>query len=156
MSGYIQSSTFKRKACGLDQCPCLDTPITATQIFNTLPNSPNWHFPPITPDRDNPGHYMTFNQCKTTEPENFSRPDQHLEVAVNGKCDKCPAFVFTSESDKDKHIAVVHGGKRAMATPTPPNVCKFCNLQFLNRYRLIKHQNETGHKQQTKGRPKKC
>ena len=145
--------SFKRGACNINDCMCQSTPVKAKEVFK-LSTSDRWHLAPVTPDPSNPDHYLTFTQAKKAL--HFSEPDQHLTKAKYGRCDKCRAYVYTSASDKDRHILIVHGGKHSYNSANKTkqqHVCKICEVAFDTRYKLQKHQLETGHKL-TKGRPK--
>ena len=128
-----------------------------------LPVSRRWAFPPITPDPQHLDHYMTFRQL--TKALKFSNPDEHLKEVMNSHCDKC-RYVFTSESDKDKHLRLIHGGARLrgeLTLDSPSGAakkskigakCPVCGEMFVSRYQMQKHQTEKSHKL-GRGRPKK-
>ena len=68
-------------------------------------------------------------------------------------------YVFTSKADEERHIQLVHGGKRGVliADRDPgdrvqQHQCKVCNEVFPTRYQLTKHQKAKEHKL-PKGRP---
>ena len=52
---------FRKGACGDISCDCTTVEMSAKNVMK-LPNSDRWLIPPITPDPENPGHYMTFRQ----------------------------------------------------------------------------------------------
>ena len=78
---------FRKSACGDSTCVCMENAVEATRVWQ-LPTSPKWLFPPITPDPEHPGHYMTLNQLATTPHEHISSPDQHLSVESRS-CNMC-------------------------------------------------------------------
>ncbi len=69
-----------------------------------------------------------------------------LSVKTHGHCGKC-RFVFTSTSDGDRHKLLVHDGKQQQERdPSGKHMCKVCMVAFDTRYKLLKHQDTTGHK----------
>ena len=87
---------FRKGACGDMSCDCTTVGVSAKNVMK-LPNSDRWLIPPITPDPENPGYYMTFHQLSKALA--FSSPDQHMKSVMNTSCGKC-RNVFTSESDQ--------------------------------------------------------
>ena len=97
---------FRKGAGGDMSCDCTTVEMSAKNVMK-LPNSDRWL---ITPDPENPGHYMTFRQLSKALAS--SSPDQHMKSVMNTSCGKY-RYVFTSESDQKKHIELVHGGSGA-------------------------------------------
>ena len=148
---------FRRGACGDQACECMKPAIRAKDVMS-LPSGEQWLFPPITPDPDHPGHYMTFRQLKLSLA--YSCPDQHMTGLLHELCGKC-RYVFTSETDRQRHNKLMHGGApRAVAADGDPEEpaakkpavkCPVCLVAYQTRYQLRKHQSEAGHT-----RPKGC
>jgi len=89
-------------------CDCNKNIVRTTNLMK-LPEGEKLSFPSITPDPNNPEHYMTFTQLKAAL--SFSNPDQLLKDGTNEGCRKC-RYIFTSEADKEHHIRQVHSGVR--------------------------------------------
>jgi hypothetical protein len=80
---------FKKGSCGDPACKCTGGDrgeIRATSVWK-IPHGEKWLFPPITPDPNHPGHYMTLHQLEKSLA--FSNPDQHLTGITTGCCTKC-------------------------------------------------------------------
>lgn len=107
------------------------------------------------------GHFSTYLELQTRAvfEKEILASDEGLPSGSHGRCTVCPMFCFTSASDKEKHMRVLHG----LQTPhqKPPTaaaqpVCKFdgCGLIFSTKYQLLKHKKEAGHVL-PRGRPKR-
>ena len=67
-------------------------------------------------------------------------------------CEKCNKFKCLSKADKERHVKILHGGKRALNNDNKTSKrtrCTFvkedetiCNLEFTTYYKLRKHKNE--------------
>lgn len=152
---------FRKGACGEEECLCSANATTSTNVMK-LPTSDKWLLPPIMSCPEKPDQFTTFRQQSTALA--FSKPDQHMKGVLKESCPKC-RYVFTSESDQVRHIKLVHGGARAMASvvddvenprakqkKTTISRCPVCKETFNGRYQLRKHQDAAGHKL-GRGRP---
>ncbi|XP_062518097.1 uncharacterized protein LOC134193289 [Corticium candelabrum] len=149
---------FRKGSCRDDSCKCMTNGLSATSV-NKVPCSDTWCLPPVTPDTDNPGHYLTYRQ--TLSALCISKPDQHLKDVMTDRCPRC-RYVFTSQADQHRHIQLVHGGNRVLneisgSEPVPKKStyrCVVCSQEYHSKYQLQKHKNESGHTV-GRGRPKK-
>ena len=58
-------------------------------------------------------------------------------------------YIFTSKADEEKHTKLIHGGVRALRDANQDKAshrCPVCDQKYPTRYRLLKHQDEEGHK----------
>ena len=104
---------FQKGACGNEECLCSASATKATNVMKFPPTSDKWLLPPITPCPEKPDQYHTFRQ--QARALSFSKPDQHMKGVFNESYPRC-RYVLTSESDQVRHIKLVHGGTRAMAS----------------------------------------
>ena len=74
---------FQKGACSGMYCDCTTVEMNGKNVMK-LPNSERWLIPPITPDPENPGHYMTFRQL--SKELAFNSPDQHMKSVMNTSC----------------------------------------------------------------------
>ena len=126
--------------------------LSATTV-NKVPCSDTWCLPPITPDTDNPGHYLTYRQ--TLSAFCISKPDQHLKDVMTDRCPRC-RYVFTSQADQHRQIQLVHGGNRVLneisgSEPLPKKStyrCVVCSQEYHSKYQLQKHKNDSEQKKE--------
>ena len=157
---------FRKGFCKSERCRCS----TTIKEPNLLPGSNAYLFPPITRDPNKDGHFKTYHQLLDTD--EYDDIGLHFNLNSIGSCEKC-RYVFSSESDKDRHILLVHKGKRAYnrnnlqdnpAPVIPPVIppedrdptwkCQVCNDLFRTQYQLRKHRDDTGHVTK-RGRPRR-
>ena len=105
---------------------------------------------------------MTYSQIINAE--NHDPPAYHFQTWNVGSCTKC-RYVFSTKADKDRHILIIHNGKRAYdrenadinqaQNDDPPAQfsCQICQAFFPTRYFLRQHMNQTGHTAR-RGRPR--
>ncbi|XP_071502781.1 uncharacterized protein [Diadema antillarum] len=149
-SGFV---CFRKGSCGESTCKCMEDGVRASKVWK-MPSGDKWLFPPITPDPEHPGHYKTLRQLERSLA--FSSPDQHLKNFEARSCTHC-RYIFTSKADEEKHTKLIHGGVRALRDANQDKAshrCPVCDQKYPTRYRLLKHQDEEGHKLK-KGRPSK-
>ena len=96
---------FRKGFCGSRSCSCKDT----IKEPNLVPGSRESLFPSITKDPNLNGPFMTYHQLVDTE--RHDEIGQHFTLNNHGRCHKC-RYIFSSESDKDRHILLVHKGKK--------------------------------------------
>ena len=85
---------------------------------------------------------MTYHQLVDTE--RHDEIGQHFTLNNHGRCHKC-RYIFSSESDKDRHILLVHKGKKAYNqqgndandAPASPIPVPLLNLVGDVRYAMI-------------------
>jgi hypothetical protein len=78
---------FQKGSCRDGSCKCMTSGLPSMNV-NKVPYSDTWCLPPITPDRDNPGHYLTYRQMMSTLC--ISKSDQHLKDVMTDQCARCP------------------------------------------------------------------
>ena len=157
---------FRKKSCGSANCYCSQPQVPAGRnIAEDVPSCAEWLFPPITVDPSKPDHFMTYHQL--IDAENYDAPGYHFTTWNVGACHKCK-YVFSSQADKDRHILIIHKGKRAYdkeqaenqqadepaAPPAPAqHSCQTCLAYFPSRWFLRQHMRSTGHTNR-RGRPR--
>ena len=101
-----------------------------------------------TPSPDHEGHYLTYldminNKDKTT----FAKPNEHLPSKSIGKCEICPAWQFSSVTEANRHIKLIHPVYKKNTLPTKTYQCKYnkCDLVFDTYHKLSKHRKEENH-----------
>lgn len=122
------------------------------------------------------GHFMSFIQLEAKYKGKHSLPrlDRHQPSQENhGVCSMkgCRGFRYFSDHDEDRHLKLLHGGKRAIADAAlPPGkdnpkigtckapanlTCQFpnCGIKFSTAYALNQHKKKENHKTE-RGRKK--
>jgi hypothetical protein len=159
---YVSFSKCSDKTCD----HCTSHPVRAANAVRYLRSAGGMFSP--RPSLWCPDHFCTFLESETLAAlGKTTKADEFCNTRVSqgvGRCDLCPTFIFMSKTEREKHNTMCHQvrkekEKRSDVVPQS-HVCRFtsedgeCGLCFPTRYRLVKHQNETGHKLK-RGRPSK-
>ena len=140
---------------GKDPCDhCQENPPTAEKVLKTLRETNGLMFEPtpsISNNSELEGHYMTFlEMLKSENKSTFSKPNEQLRSKSIGKCAVCPAWEFSSLTEANRHISVLH---RDYKTPLPSvekekeHVCKMksCGRVFPSYHKLVTHKRKENH-----------
>lgn len=110
-----------------------------------------------------PGHYYSFLEMCELDPTLLKIDDSEMPSCQGsdlGKCTICPAYSFTSKTEKKRHMKVFH---RRQPQDKPLNhTCGVCEERFSSLYKLRKHKKTSGHfkrkrkEQQGSGKQSAC
>ena len=118
-----------------------------------------------TPSTQFNDHYMTFLEMyeKSMSGEKLATPDEHLPSELIkdakerlGTCSVCPAWMFTSKMEKNRHNSVLHSTKKPQAISSQScsssslsvqHVCRYdgCNRVFKTYHQLNVHRKAECH-----------
>jgi hypothetical protein len=106
--------------------------------------------PTPVPSTSHQGHYMTLQEVIANPPS--TRPDANCPSRIEndlGICVQGCAYVFTSKTEQERHMAVVHG---PIANGVPQNigslpsfVCLRCTTNLSSDWAATRHKKESKH-----------
>ena len=116
-------------------------------------------WPNPEPSTSHPGHFQTFMEVERIDKDFISTGDTGLPCTINvDKCPCCPSYIFMSDTEKRKHMSVLHSdkGKDGGKVCEKEYKCLFiekakeggsikCNLTFKSANQLKEHKEQAKH-----------
>ena len=140
--------------------PCLDCQKNlpkSKKLLSLVKKSGGLLFEP-TKSPSHPDHFLSYlEMVEMAEQGNvtsFSKPNDTLVIGNLGSCALCPSWCFSSKTEKDRHMALLHPSNRKRtfqsndaASQQTKFICKHENggLSFKTYHRLKKHKDERNH-----------
>ncbi len=144
---------------------CCYSPMIAKEFWALLQEN-NFKLPNPVKSATYPGHYQSFLDSLDLPKE--VRPTGN-DGLPSGKSDlgsrpTCPAYVFSSKTEKKRHMAVFHHDYKGVQRKSVLHICTFrkdqhsickleliCGLEFTSRKKLLKHKKQSKHGSLQKG-----
>ena len=143
---------------------CHKNPVRSKKVLDVLRQAGGRLFEP-TPSTQFDDHYMTFLEMyeKSKSGEKLATADEHLPSELIkdakerlGACSVCPAWMFTSKTEKDRHNSVLHKTKKTQAISSQScssssrsvkHTCRYdgCNRIFKTYHQLNVHRKAECH-----------
>jgi len=144
---------------------CTKNPLKAKKLFAMLEKMDMKLFAPL-PNENNSGHYYTFKEMCTLEPEILPTGDSGMPSSLGcdlGTCEFCPSYIFFSKTEKAHHMKIFHPRHpKRRKGGTAMYICHYkiskdveCGIAFSSRYQLTKHRKSAGHLVKRRHSPKR-
>ena len=149
------------KKCKISCQHCCENPVKAKELMAFVETHSIFDPQPSSSIKDS---YHSFLEMTELEKDKIDPPNSHFKVNRKvdiGKCQFCPSWVFTSETEKNAHnssfhaieIAKVRDKKKKTLKTTTNNesIKKYpctdasCDAVFPTYHQLNKHKKQTGH-----------
>ena len=141
---------------------CSSSPVISNKSLDFISKYGGRLFEP-TPSKEIKDSYMTFIEMKeTTEVKDLASGDKYLPSLIAEKsriesataeiirCPICPAWSFTSKTERLRHMKVLHRSHKAAAVRKGKPAIFRCNYEgctksFTSPYYLSLHRKKKGH-----------